>query len=202
MIVFPALPTRNFRMNVVYAAPAMSVDDCDRIRGSAKDEAWEAGLVGSKQDGKAGFAAKANVRSMQQQPLPLGNQGYPLGHLAHHICNVNGEHWGFDLSGFVADDHPWIMKYSATNRDHYDWHVDLGKSVNASRKLGFSLQLSDSGDYEGGDLEFLNLNMDRETLRRKSTLIVFPAYWTHRVTPVTRGTRYAVVGWVHGPSFR
>ena len=202
MIVFPALPTRNYRMNVVYAGTALSRDDCDRIRDSASDDAWETGLVGAEPAAATAFAARTSVRSMQQQPLPLGGQGYPLGHLAHQICNVNAEHWGFDLSGFVADDHPWIMRYSETNRDHYDWHVDLGKSVNASSKLGFSLQLSDSDEYEGGDLEFLNLKMDRETLRRKSTLIVFPAYWTHRVTPVTRGTRYAVVGWVHGPSFR
>ena len=35
-----------------------------------------------------------------------------------------------------------------------------------------------------------------------STLAIFPTYWLHRVTPVTKGTRDAVVGWVHGPSFR
>jgi PKHD-type hydroxylase len=33
-------------------------------------------------------------------------------------------------------------------------------------------------------------------------LLVFPAFWLHRVTPTTKGTRQAIVGWVHGPSFR
>jgi hypothetical protein len=33
------------------------------------------------------------------------------------------------------------------------------------------------------------------------TVIVFPSYLAHCVTPVTKGVRWALVGWVHGPSF-
>ena len=33
-------------------------------------------------------------------------------------------------------------------------------------------------------------------------MIVFPSYCVHRVLPMTKGTRYAVVGWAHGNSFR
>ena len=31
---------------------------------------------------------------------------------------------------------------------------------------------------------------------------VFPAYILHSILPVTKNVRYALVGWVHGPSFR
>jgi len=33
-------------------------------------------------------------------------------------------------------------------------------------------------------------------------MIFFPSYTLHEVTPVTKGTRYTLVGWVHGPAFK
>ena len=33
-------------------------------------------------------------------------------------------------------------------------------------------------------------------------LLLFPSYLVHRVTLVTEGTRFAIVGWVHGNSFQ
>lgn len=33
-------------------------------------------------------------------------------------------------------------------------------------------------------------------------LTAFPSYTMHRVTPVTRGVRKALVAWVNGPDFR
>ena len=101
----------------------------------------------------------------------------------------------------VYDDLPWIMRYDAGGKGHYDWQVDIGQGANASRKLGFTLRLSDGDSYRGGDLQFHNMNLDAEMLRKRGTLIAFPAYWLHRVAPVTEGCRHAVVGWVHGPSF-
>ena len=34
------------------------------------------------------------------------------------------------------------------------------------------------------------------------TLVLFPSYLLHRVNMVTAGTRWALVGWAHGGSFR
>lgn len=86
--------------------------------------------------------------------------------------------------------------------DHNNWHVDLGQSATASRKLGFSLQLTNGDEYEGGDLGFHRLKKQREELTTKGTLIVFPAYWLHRVDAVTKGRRHSIVGWVHGHNFK
>ena len=85
--------------------------------------------------------------------------------------------------------------------DHYDWHVDIGQQANGSRKLGFTVQLSASADYDGGNLEFLNAAYDPKALRQQGIIVVFPAYFTHRITPVTRGERIAMVGWIHGDSY-
>jgi PKHD-type hydroxylase len=185
----------------IFVHKAFGDEECEQIRASCGDAAWEEGMVGGHRPAGQ-FAVAPDRRHVLQQRLPIGKASYPLNKLCLAVSNVNAEYWNFDLTGFVADDPPWVMKYSADRRDHYDWHIDVGQSVNASRKLGFTLQLSTGGEYEGGDLEFFNLALDRAQARQKGALIVFPAFRTHRVVPLTAGTRWAAVGWLHGPTFR
>ena len=84
--------------------------------------------------------------------------------------------------------------------EYYDWHHDLGgKNYTGLRKLSISVQLSDPGDYDGGILEFDHYT---ESDTRQGTAVVFPSFFRHRVTAVERGTRYALVCWVSGHSFR
>ena len=101
----------------------------------------------------------------------------------------------------------------------YGWHKDSfaepfpkTKGINHSgkiRKLSVSCLLSDSNDYEGGDLEFQprdqedpNIILTTEKIRKKGTIIVFPSYIWHRVTPVTKGTRYSLVIWNLGYPYK
>ena len=201
MIVMPAMPLRNQSVGLVYNGVHFTVQECDRIVASAKEEAWQEGAVGGHADPNGTVVPTA--RSCREQRLPVDRQsGWPLNKILHEIGNVNAAGWRFELTGFVSDDMPYLMVYSATNQDHNDWHVDMGRAYTASRKLSFSLQLSDSHEYEGGDLEFHNMELDHNEIRKKGTLVVFPPYWLHKVHPVTDGTRRVVVGWLHGPSFR
>ena len=41
-----------------------------------------------------------------------------------------------------------------------------------------------------------------EIVRNKGTIVVFPSFVWHRVTPVTKGTRYSLVVWNLGLPFR
>ncbi len=64
-----------------------------------------------------------------------------------------------------------------------------------------TLQLTDGAAYQGGDLEFpwpAVLAGQREL----GSILVFPSYLAHRVTPVTAGVRRSLVAWACGPSFR
>lgn len=201
MILFPALPVRNRNIAAIFVHKAFGDEECDQIRASCAETAWEEGMVGGY--GPPGqFAVMPERRHVLQQRLPVAKSGYPLNKICLAISNANAEYWNFDLTGFVADDPPWVMKYAAERHGHNDWHIDVGQSVNASRKLGFILQLSHDDEYEGGDLEFFNLTLDRAQARRKGTITVFPAFRAHRVAPLAAGTRWAAVGWVHGPTFR
>ena len=82
--------------------------------------------------------------------------------------------------------------------------MDLGPGETSTRKISYSIQLSDGDEYEGGDLViFPDDSTDEERLlfRCKGTIILFPSYRPHCVTPVTKGTRNAIVGWIHGDAF-
>ncbi len=201
MIIFPSAPTRNGDVCAVYYDLAFSDDDCNRIVAAIDDSLWEEGQVGEA-DYSGGFVVDRKIRACWQQPLPVDAGGSPLTLLMAEIVKANARKWNFKLAGIVADDLPWVMRYPADMGGHNDWHVDIGRRTSASRKLGFSLQLSNSDAYRGGDLEFHEIDVEPARLRQRGTMIVFPAYWLHRVAPVTDGERLAVVGWVHGPSYR
>lgn len=202
MIILPALPVRNQNIGMVYNGAHFTAEECDKIVASIDPTAWQEGGVGGYSEAGTG-TVNDGARRCSEQRLPVDPQsGYPLSRITYEVCNVNSNGWRFDLDGFVSDDMPYIMRYEDTNKGHYDWHMDMGRGQNASRKLGFSIQLSDGADYEGGDIEFHNVTLDKEAIRQRGTLILFPAYWLHRVTPMTKGVRQVVVGWVHGPSYR
>ena len=111
---------------------------------------------------------------------------------------LNSANWQFDLHGF-SEAFQYTV-YHGKEGGHYHWHVDQGTVP--PRKLSLSLQLSDADAYQGCDLEFL-AGPDAETAPRgRGTVIAFPSYLLHRVTPITAGTRKSLVVWVTGPKLR
>lgn len=83
----------------------------------------------------------------------------------------------------------------------FNWHQDilgLRPGETKTRGLTFSMNLSDSDDYDGGNLT-LKLSEDKtmDLGREKGSWIVFPSFIRHRVDEVTRGSRDAIVVWSH-----
>jgi PKHD-type hydroxylase len=113
------------------------------------------------------------------------------------IAKCNSEFYQFKITEISE-----CIQYSVYNSEdqgHYDWHIDMGPEK-ANRKLSLVCQLSDPSEYEGGELQINNgeiLIPEKE----KGTVIIFPSYMLHRVTPVTKGTRRSLVLWVEGPPF-
>ena len=42
----------------------------------------------------------------------------------------------------------------------------------------------------------------QQNAREQGSIIIFPSFVYHQVTPVTRGLRQSLVGWIAGPTFR
>lgn len=118
--------------------------------------------------------------------------------LAGVINGMNEAFFGFDLT--AMEQGLQFTRYSAPG-EHYEWHIDRGMQT-GTRKLSLTLQLSEPDDYEGGDLELWFGGEPIKASRDRGIMTLFPSWTMHRVKPVTSGTRYSLVCWVSGPSFR
>ena len=68
----------------------------------------------------------------------------------------------------------------------------------------WTVQLSNGDDYEGGDFQLRDgtgEGLDNSIYNRGS-ILVFPSFLLHRVTPVTSGTRKTLVAWFEGKRFK
>ena len=60
---------------------------------------------------------------------------------------------------------------------------------------------NDPEDFEGGDLLLHTTNKPFKAEMKKGDMFLFPSFVPHSVTPVTKGVRRSLVGWVCGPNF-
>jgi PKHD-type hydroxylase len=147
------------------------------------------------------------------------------GFLWHYVQRANRENFLYDLTNIDGE----ALQYTVYNENqHYGWHNDAGISshykpvsvgnrgygedilqdfVNENcekvRKLSFSLLLSDSDTYSGGNLQFMDeTGKSYIAPRKRGTIILFDSRSQHRVQKVTRGVRKSIVGWVVGPRWR
>ena len=107
---------------------------------------------------------------------------------------LNDRFFGFDLFGFAED--LQFAQYEVGGR--YDTHIDCIHHGRI-RKLSISVQLGE--DYEGGNL-VINYGQDLVMPKTTGMAIAFPSTALHSVQPVTKGTRYSLVGWITGPRFK
>jgi PKHD-type hydroxylase len=119
------------------------------------------------------------------------------------VLRLNAQFFHYDLSGLVSFQY---ARYDAAECGHFDWHKDYGKDYGAAdrepRKLSLSLQLSDPAQYQGGELEVRAGNQVDVAPKARGTVIAFPSYVLHRVTPTTSGARKSLVVWAVGPEFK
>ena len=117
----------------------------------------------------------------------------PIVHLA------NREAFGFDISGISEYQ---IARYNVS--EYYKEHMDCRlRGVPSTRKLSVTVQLSDPSCYEGGDFLFgKDIPQPPEEVKNKGSVLVFPSFLYHQITPVKNGDRFSLVGWYEGPQWR
>ena len=106
-------------------------------------------------------------------------------------------------------EHVQLAQYDKS--DHFNWHEDTLTTPFAGikvRKLSMSINLSDPSSYEGADFIFRRLikgevnDFQPIKFRKQGSILIFPSPTMHKITPVIKGTRYALVAWTLGDPFK
>ena len=142
----------------------------------------------------------ANTRVTTVSWVPATDDNAWLYRMLTDITMQANDKWfGFDLQ------HIESLQYSVYNEGgFYDKHIDhfYQGPGQMPRKLSFTLQLTDPSEYEGGQTMIHNAKEPWPIPQEKGVLTFFPSYTLHEVLPITKGTRKALVGWVHGPRLK
>jgi len=167
---------------------------CDLYVNQLKDLPLEDATVGFDGSGKV----NDEVRKVKKRSLSCfsGVSSY----LVSAAQNANMQIWKYDLDACSQSEY---LQYAVDNK--YDTHADYTFLTNRRelnvRKLTAISVLND--EFEGG--QFYIIQEDGTPWyppQGKGDVIVFPSYLLHGVTPVTSGTRHAVVAWINGPDFK
>lgn len=121
--------------------------------------------------------------------------------------------WNFD-----TDWNESIQFTTYKKQGFYSWHYDIFPKLiedkdknfnNKQRKLSMTCLLNDPKEYEGGDFMLQWIDDHGKLIQHKvkeldtvGSIIVFPSFLSHKVEPVTKGTRYSAVMWRLGPKFK
>ena len=118
----------------------------------------------------------------------------------YYILKANKQ-YQFDINNLAS---LFYLEYSSKDTNPLDWHMDIDNLYPYNkRKLSFTLLINDPLEYEGGQLElFFDCTDTVKSPKSQGGLMFFPSYIPHRVTPITKGIRKAIVGFIEGPPFK
>lgn len=114
------------------------------------------------------------------------------------VFELNEKFFKFNLFGFIEGFQ--FTNYKAPS-GKYGKHVDRGFNSRV-RKLSISIQLSDPKNYKGGELYLYESDKGTLMSKKQGTLVIFPSFILHEVTPVTKGERNSLVTWITGDNFK
>ena len=158
-------------------------------------------------EGKIESSPDYKSKSLRKSDVIFSDDQWINAILYGYVIFANNQNFNYELTDFDKEC-AQLTRY--VKGEFYNLHRDFCPTRNMdsyTRKLSATVQLSDSDDYEGGDLvidmsaydeDYTNRRKNHKMTRCKGSVIVFDSRLPHEVTPVTRGTRYSLVKWVHG----
>jgi PKHD-type hydroxylase len=168
----------------------LSKKECESIIKIGKDKKLkEATVVGDHK----------NIRESKVSWIyPEANFFWLYEKLTSVVLNLNSRFFNFNLTGFLEP--LQFTNYRAPGA-RYGKHVDrIAGGLN--RKLSFSILLSNPKNYKGGEFYLYENENGLLLNQEQGKLIIFPSFSLHEVTPVTKGERNSLVGWVTGDNFK
>lgn len=199
----------NFKYHYWYFQNALSIKFCEDIIELGKSLQKKKAVVGRNK------VSTKEVQKIRKSNVAWLNDQWIYKELQPYIqqANINAG-WNFQ----------WDFSESCQFTEYkknqfYDWHCDSWDEAYDApenpnthgkiRKLSVTVSLSDPKDYTGGELQFDCRNrpdgkpniITCKEISPKGSIVVFPSQVWHRVTPVTKGTRYSLVIWNLGKPF-
>jgi PKHD-type hydroxylase len=171
---------------------AFSAEECDRLIALADGAAMEAGGV----LGEAGYLPDPAVRRVDTSFHPRGEATRWIYDRLDALFAEAGAELGLEVGPMTEPIQ--LMRYGLGC--HFrTFHSDAGRDRHGERLVSVSVELSDPADYEGGVLEIVPDTVGRPRTVPRGGARFFPSRALHRVTPVSRGVRYALVNWTGAP---
>lgn len=182
------------RESWAYAPNCFTAEECDSIINLGSKLNLKEGMI---DDGlsKNDDIRKSNVAFFD--PKEESTQ-WIFRRVTDFVNAINSKLWGYDLHYIETLQ---FTTYKDTN-DFYGKHTDQMSTGIHYRKLSFSVQLSAPNAYEGADLLMYFLDKPTPVNNQRGNIIFFPSFVLHEVTPLIKGERYSLVGWVCGPPFK
>ena len=205
----------NLKWYYWYFKSAIPERICDDIVRYGKEQDKEIAVTGNGKKEKLTKEQLKNIQKKRKSDIVWMSDRWIYKEIQPYIHQANyNAGWNFDWDYSEACQ---FTEYKVGQ--YYDWHCDSYEepydepnnknSHGKLRKLSMTISLTDPDEYEGGDLEFDFRNTDEgsqpricEEVRQKGSVIVFPSFVWHRVTPVTKGIRHSLVCWNLGYPYR
>ena len=180
--------------NYYWFEQGFTSEELVRIENLTSNLEWETAAIGQDDKTKVSNYRKSKIKWCPQND----EWSWVYSKLHDMIVESNNSMWKFDLTS-MSEQIQYTEYYEGGG--HYDWHMDCGIGMQNRRKVSVTVQLSSPDEYEGGDLDF-NIGTQLTAPRAKGAAVIFPSFYLHRVTPVTKGTRKSFVLWVGGEPYK
>jgi PKHD-type hydroxylase len=207
---------------------ALSPDVCNEIiEIGLKQTELHMGQTGNSDKAEENHRTRKSGVGWLDREAKLADGKTIFEHITPLVRECNSDVFKFDLN--YHETYQFTI-YKAPD-EHYEWHCDghfeaysaddckddpdFEERVGGYRKLSYSVNLTHPDEYEGGHFEWCdpyskNPLHDPEravfrapqSAREQGSIIIFPSFVYHRVTPVNIGRRHSLVGWIAGPTFR
>jgi len=198
----------NLKFAYWYFNNALDKKFCKRIINHALKKQKLLGLVGEDKPKQVNKKYVDNLKKLRNSQVVWLTDSW-IYEALHPLIDTANRNAGWNFNWKFSEKIQFTIYEKG---QHYNWHRDSFPNPDKAgmiRKLSVTVQLNDSKDFKDGKLQFCMDDTRPDYERRiitcnesnRGSVIVFPSHLWHRVTPVTKGTRYSLVLWNRGSTF-
>jgi PKHD-type hydroxylase len=166
----------------------LAAEDLERVRRDLAEVEWSSG---KRTAGAAARGVKENLQANGADPRVQALETFVVEALRRHAL--------FEIAARPARLSRLLFSRYEPGMT-YGWHTDdalMGPESDKLRTdLAFTLFLADRASYDGGELVVESPLGEQSIGLDAGDAILYPAGSVHQVAPVTRGVRFAAVGWI------